>query len=281
MKILLVDDEPREASLMERVLRRMGHDTLVALHPNDALEMVRRDVDAVITAIDMPGMDGVRLAQQIRLRLPRIPIAFVAGARVATSTVVAASQVGPVLSELWSVSDMRQLVATLSTASHLALDESAAGEDTRGIPEPIDPAIGSRPVVTRPPCCVRVSFQRWSQVEALCDRCSDGPVRMAMRVAGLTTGAAVKVILTLPDRATMTIVGNVLRSDGATAVVRLRLTPERVAWLHTMCHQLAEPVQMVPEQDGCGCNELKVSDIIMGNITLRTQIDNLAAKLKR
>jgi len=293
MRILLVDNEPHEASLMARVLERMGHATTVALHPNDALALVRGKVDAVVTSVGMRGMDGSRFARQVALRAPGVPVGFVAKAHVATSVVVAASQVGPVLRELWTVTDLKALVATLSAARRTAVDTSSRDdlvEDTGGVPLMITSAVGSEPTVSPPARRVRLSFRRWSQVEVLCDRWSDGPVTMAMRVGDLHTGEAVVVALILPDRTSMNIQAKVLESDGVSAVVLLsRLTPERVACLHTRCHHLSEvtakPLLDAPrssEHHPEGeCDELKVSEIIMGNSKLRTQIDNLARKLAK
>ncbi len=296
MRILLIDNEPRQANLMARVLQRMGHDTTIAIHPNDALTLVRGNVDAVITDIDMPGMNGLSLARQIQLRVPNMPIAFVSTGPVKTSVLIAASQVGPVLPELWTVTDLKDLVACLRGGRSNLFDTSSPDnecwddmdDDRAAVPELIEHAVGSEPVVTRITRKVRLSFKTWSQVESLCDRWSEGPVHMSMRLRNVAIGQLVTVVLVMPDRTTMLVDGDVVEADAESAVVSLvGLNPERVACLHTMCPSLAEgtprpePVT-VPSWEARmagGCEELKVSDIIAGNIKLRTQIEDLARKL--
>jgi len=299
MKILLIDDDARQANLMARVLQRMGHDVTIALHPNDALTLVRGNVDAVLTDIDMPGMNGLTLAREIHLRVPDMPLAFLSTGIVKTSVLVAASHIGPVLPDLWTVTDLKELVASLgcerktlfeTTASAPAPDAWDEFDDLArsAIPELIEQAIGSDPVITRITRKVRLSFRRWSQVESLCDRWSDGPVRMSMAVKDVARDQLLSVVLVLPDRTNMIIEGEVVSSTGDSAVVALvGLNPERVACLHTLCHQLAEGTPM-PERRKEGswehrmnkdCVELRVSDIISGNIELRSQIEDLANKL--
>lgn len=298
MKILLINNESREASLMARVLQRMGHDTTIAMHPNDVLTLIRGDIDAVIASVDMPGMTGVMLAEHIQLRVPEMPVAFIGDDTVKTSVLVAAAQLGPVLPALWTITDLKQLVGALHRERRLFGGKEIEGEPVSGcaelgagVPELIDPAIGSEPVVTHVTRRVRLAFSRWSQVEALCDRWSDGPVVMSMRLTGVAAQQRLSVALALPDGTTMMVDGEVAQvrdhhTRHARVVVRLTgLTPERIACLHTMCHQLAsaatpEPAPLSWERRmTADCQQLKVSDIIIGNIELRSQIDQLARKL--
>jgi CheY-like chemotaxis protein len=66
-RILVVDDEPDERFLVARVLRRQGHEVVVAANGAAALEAVQEfPPDLVVTDIMMPVMDGVELIRQLR-----------------------------------------------------------------------------------------------------------------------------------------------------------------------------------------------------------------------
>ncbi|GMU70981.1 MAG: response regulator [Burkholderiales bacterium] len=68
-KILVVDDNPLNATLARLQLAHAGHD--VAVEPSGAAALARLDVerpDLVLTDIAMPGMSGVDLLDAIRAR---------------------------------------------------------------------------------------------------------------------------------------------------------------------------------------------------------------------
>lgn len=113
LHILVVDDDPSCARLLERALRRLGHDAEIALHPDDALEMLRSGgFDAVITDIDMPGMNGVELARQIRTSSD-VPIAFCTGSTRGTHDLVAAAEYGAVFPKVSRDPDVAAVVDEL------------------------------------------------------------------------------------------------------------------------------------------------------------------------
>lgn len=114
LKILVVDDERSVGVLLGLRLRKLGHEPLLALHPRDALQMLSPDVDAVITDIDMPEMNGLELASAIRELRHDIPIAFCTGSDPENDTVRRAAQIGPVLPKTWTQGQVRTLVAALS-----------------------------------------------------------------------------------------------------------------------------------------------------------------------
>jgi signal transduction histidine kinase len=67
MKILIVDDVAINRKLLRVTLEAEGHATLEAADGVEALEMLEREtVDAVISDILMPNMDGFRLCHAIR-----------------------------------------------------------------------------------------------------------------------------------------------------------------------------------------------------------------------
>ncbi len=110
MRILVVDDERTYAEMLRRLLRRLGHDPIVALDPRDALELLDLDIRAVITDIDMPFMSGVELALEIRRRIGRVPIVFCTGSDPKNHVTCDAREIGPVLPKATSIETVRSAV---------------------------------------------------------------------------------------------------------------------------------------------------------------------------
>lgn len=66
-KILVVDDEPSIVRLMEFILARQGHEMLVAVNGEEALEKVHaHQPDLVLLDIMMPRIDGYEVARTLR-----------------------------------------------------------------------------------------------------------------------------------------------------------------------------------------------------------------------
>ena len=66
-KILVVDDEPTIVRLMEFILARQGHEMLIAVNGEEALQKIRaHQPDLVLLDIMMPRIDGYEVAQQLR-----------------------------------------------------------------------------------------------------------------------------------------------------------------------------------------------------------------------
>ena len=73
--ILVVDDEELVRNLVVTLLARLGHSYITAADGVDALgRMKGNKIDAVITDIKMPNMDGVALTIEILKRYPGLPI---------------------------------------------------------------------------------------------------------------------------------------------------------------------------------------------------------------
>ena len=77
--ILVVDDDVDVAEAIERTLRRVGHEVLVAHRGADALTLARqRHPSVVVLDIMMPGMTGIEVCRHMRANpdLGDIPILF-------------------------------------------------------------------------------------------------------------------------------------------------------------------------------------------------------------
>lgn len=73
--ILVVDDEELVRNLVVTLLTKLGHSHITAADGVDALDRMKGNkIDAVITDIKMPNMDGVALTIEILKRYPGLPI---------------------------------------------------------------------------------------------------------------------------------------------------------------------------------------------------------------
>lgn len=79
LSVVLVDDDRLTADLNAEILRASGIDVAVVYDPRGAVEAIERVLpDLVLMDLRMPGVDGLELAQAIRLsrELVAIPIVF-------------------------------------------------------------------------------------------------------------------------------------------------------------------------------------------------------------
>jgi CheY-like chemotaxis protein len=73
--ILVVDDEELMRYLVVSYLSKLGHSCLTAVDGVDALDKLKKNkIDAVITDIKLPNMDGMALASEISRQYPDLPI---------------------------------------------------------------------------------------------------------------------------------------------------------------------------------------------------------------
>ena len=95
--ILVVDDEELIRNLIVTFLSGLGHLCVTATDGRDALNKLEGNkVDAIITDIRMPGMDGIFLTREISKQYPGLPImvmtAFDEGYSVGTALSVGARE---------------------------------------------------------------------------------------------------------------------------------------------------------------------------------------------
>ncbi len=81
-RVLVVDDEPAVADLMESILGLHGYEVETYLDPERALTAFRRNpeqFDALVTDQRMPGLTGLQLVESIRRISPDLPVLLVTG----------------------------------------------------------------------------------------------------------------------------------------------------------------------------------------------------------
>lgn len=80
-RVLLVDDQPLVRKSWLRLLRRAGHDVVLAENGEEALAQLvaGESFDVVLLDIDMPVLDGVSTLAEIRRTHPDLPVACVSG----------------------------------------------------------------------------------------------------------------------------------------------------------------------------------------------------------
>lgn len=78
MKVLIADDEPLAVERLSRLVTQMGHDVVAtAHHGQDVLSQIEQtSPDVVLLDIQMPGMNGLECAEQLRHLDPRPAVIF-------------------------------------------------------------------------------------------------------------------------------------------------------------------------------------------------------------
>ena len=91
--VLIVDDEANMRRVLEALLRRQGYRTLVASDGEAALDVLSEEpVDAVVTDLRMPHMNGLELLEAARQRHPAVPIVLLTAHGTVGSAVEALKQ---------------------------------------------------------------------------------------------------------------------------------------------------------------------------------------------
>lgn len=73
--VLVVDDEPDQRHLLRTLLERAGCQVLAAESADNAMALAEiADLDLAFVDLMMPGVDGWKLAEKLRLRQPNCPV---------------------------------------------------------------------------------------------------------------------------------------------------------------------------------------------------------------
>lgn len=87
MRVLIADDDRDNANLLSVLLRDEGHETVVVLRGDEALEVCRLfRPDVVIADVNMPGSSGYAIARELRERHGNLAPLLIAITGVWTNT---------------------------------------------------------------------------------------------------------------------------------------------------------------------------------------------------
>ena len=82
-RILVIDDDPVNRTLIKAMLDARGYETLLAANGDDGITMAREErPDLIICDLVMPGIDGFEVAQRLRASrtLRQIPLVALSAA---------------------------------------------------------------------------------------------------------------------------------------------------------------------------------------------------------
>ncbi len=74
MRVLYVEDKPVHTRIMQKIARMVGCELVLAASGQEALTLLDRELDIILTDIGLPDMEGTALIRQMRQMLPDIPI---------------------------------------------------------------------------------------------------------------------------------------------------------------------------------------------------------------
>jgi CheY-like chemotaxis protein len=84
LRILLVDDEPRNVGIFAQILRKNGHFVISTTSAIEALNILERglpEVDVIVSDLNMPDMNGIELYEEVEKQNPALAkkIVFITG----------------------------------------------------------------------------------------------------------------------------------------------------------------------------------------------------------
>jgi DNA-binding response OmpR family regulator len=79
-RVLVIDDEPEIAALLEDILTSEGHTVETAVNGADGVKLAKSShYDMVITDLGMPGLSGWEVARRIRDEVADLPVVLITG----------------------------------------------------------------------------------------------------------------------------------------------------------------------------------------------------------
>ena len=112
IRILVAEDNKNIQNIVSRLLEFMGFEVALAGNGIEALGVfLERSFDLVLTDLEMPIMDGLSLADQIKTRAPRTPVILLTGSD--RETVRKKVERGPVDSVIFKPFKLEELQRTV------------------------------------------------------------------------------------------------------------------------------------------------------------------------
>ena len=143
--IFLVDDDDGSRVAMARALERVGYEIVPFASAEEALEQLRggAQVDAVVSDVRMPGMDGWELMRHVRAELPQIPFLMVTAYGDVEDAVAALQQgADDYLTKPVKMQELRQRV-------QLHLERRVLTDENRRLRQRLDKSFGFEGIVGR------------------------------------------------------------------------------------------------------------------------------------
>lgn len=126
--LLAVDDEPNILAALRRLFRVTGWRVLTAGHADEALALLASEpVDAVLSDMRMPGMDGVQLLERVSARWPRIGRLLLTGQADLHSTIDAFNRGGlhRYITKPWNDEELLLTLRQVEQGQQLEADKQA------------------------------------------------------------------------------------------------------------------------------------------------------------
>lgn len=110
--VLLVDDESRILSALQRTLRREGYEILAVDSPTEALALLEtQHVDVIVSDHKMPGMSGLQFLARVAQKHPEIVRILLTGwTEAVPSEDLTAAGIRAILPKPWDDSELKELL---------------------------------------------------------------------------------------------------------------------------------------------------------------------------
>lgn len=96
-RILIADDEPDVRGVLRRILERAGYQVVETVDGQQALRAAEQQApDLLLMDLAMPGMDGIQVLRELRLRRTGLPVIAYSGAPANDVTLNTARDLGAV-----------------------------------------------------------------------------------------------------------------------------------------------------------------------------------------
>ncbi|MHC4392993.1 MAG: sigma-54-dependent transcriptional regulator, partial [Planctomycetota bacterium] len=145
-RIIVCDDEPSVRELLEVVLVRSGHEPVLAANGREALACFdEKPAELVIHDLKMPGMSGLELLEQLKVRDPNLPVVVIT-AFSTWDNAVEAMRLGAhdYLKKPFDTNEIREVIERALVRAQLV--RRRRGDDSLTVPDLIGDAEGVRQV---------------------------------------------------------------------------------------------------------------------------------------